>query len=192
MPFKGMHRLSTVSIPYEQLSTLSPAANRGQPPPIGAPSYTHHGSLMSCQLALLCAIGCIPQKDGAIITPAGHPRAIRAPGHAPEQDCIHTICPPQGVCGHIPHLHTTLIGAAGQKMSAWTPRHAIEEGVSRVRVSNDLETGAHGWVPEPDGTIPAGTGQPAAIRTPCHAVDIPAMAAQHASWPPTGHIPDGD
>src|SRR5229473_3111056 len=140
MPFKGMHRLSTVSIPYEQLSTLSPAANRGQPPPIGAPSYTHHGSLMSCQLALLCAIGCIPQKDGAIITPAGHPRAIRA------------------------------------------PRHAIEEGVSRVRVSNDLETGAHGWVPEPDGTIPAGTGQPAAIRTPCHAVDIPAMAAQHASW----------
>src|SRR5438132_10218992 len=79
MPFKDMHTLPTVRIPHEEFSALSPAATRGQPPPIGAPGHTHHGSLMSRQLLLLRAIGRIPRRDGAIITPAGHPRAIRAP-----------------------------------------------------------------------------------------------------------------
>src|SRR2546421_1744667 len=60
MPFKGMHALPTVHIPYEQLSALSPAATRGQPPPIGAPGHTHHGSLMSRQLPLQRASGRLP------------------------------------------------------------------------------------------------------------------------------------
>src|SRR5438034_2405963 len=192
MPFKGMYTLPTMRLPHEEYSALSPAATRGQPPPIGAPGHTHHDSLMSRQLLLLRAIGRIPQRDGAIITPAGHPRAIRAPGYAPEPGRVRTICPSQGVCGHIPHLHSTLKGAAGQQLSVWTPRHTIEDGVSGVGVPNDLETGAQGWVPEPDVTIRPATSQPAPIRTPCHAVYTPAMTAQHASRPPTGHLPDGD
>ena len=43
--------------------------------------------------------------------------------------------------------------------------------------------------------IPPGTGEQAPIRTPSHAVDIPAMAAQHPGWRPpssSGHLPDGD
>src|SRR2546429_2855632 len=184
MPFKGMHTLPAVRIPHEELSALSPAATRGQPPPIGAPGHAHHGSLMSCQLPLLRAIGRIPYIDGAITPPAGQARAIRALGHAPEQGRLRPICPPQGVCGHIPHLHATLKGAAGQQLSVWTPRQAKQESVSGVGVPHDLETGAQGWVPEPDGTIPPGTSQPAPLRTPCHAVDIPAMAAQHPGWRP--------
>src|SRR5262249_22522491 len=97
-----------------------------------------------------------------------------------------------GVCGHLPHLHAPLKGAAGQQLPVWTPGHAIEEGVSRVGVLNDLETGAQSWVPEPDGTIRPATSQQAPIRAPCHAVYTPAMAAQHPGWPPTGHIPEGD
>src|SRR5690242_11671447 len=95
MTFKGMHQLSTVRIPHEEFSALSPTATRGQPP-IAAPGHTHHDSLMSHQLPLLRAIGRIPHTDGAIITPAGEERAIRAPGHAPEPGRVRTICPPQG------------------------------------------------------------------------------------------------
>src|SRR5215472_1341114 len=126
----------------------------------------------------------IPYEALSALSPAatrGQPTPIRAPGHAPEQGRLHTIGPPQGVCGHIPYLHATLIGAAGQQLSVWTPRHAKEEGVSGVGVLNDLETGAQGWVPQPDSTIPPGTCEQAPIRTPCHAVDLPAMAAQRAS-----------
>src|SRR6266480_6037614 len=76
-----------------------------------------------------------------------------------------------------------------------TPGQAPEEGVGVVAVPDDLGTAPGGRLPEPDGIIPSGTGQPAPLRTPCHAVDIPAMAAQHPGWrppPSSGHIPDGD
>jgi hypothetical protein len=96
MPFKGMHWLSTVRIPHEEFSALSPAATRGQPPPIGAPGHTHHDSLMSHQLLLQRASGRLSQRDGAVITPAGEERAIRAPGYAPEPGRVRTICPAQG------------------------------------------------------------------------------------------------
>ena len=120
----------------------------------------------------LRAIRAVPQVDVAIIAPADHPRAIRAPGHATEPGRVR-LPDPTAACCHIPHLQSMLRGSAGQQLPVWTPRHAIEEGVSSVGVPNDLDTGARGWVPEPDGTLPPATGQPAAIRTPSHAVYTP-------------------
>src|SRR5215471_13403121 len=93
-PGLAHHRLRplpAVGIPYEELSALSAAANRGQSPPIKAPGHAHHDSLMSRQLLLQRANRRIPHIDGAIITPAGQARAIRAPGHAPEPDRVRTI-----------------------------------------------------------------------------------------------------
>src|SRR2546426_8590033 len=50
-------------------------------------------------------------------------------------------------------------GSAGQKLSIGTPGHTEEGGLGVVEVPQDLDTGAGGWVPEPDGIIPPGTGQ---------------------------------
>src|SRR2546426_5348521 len=82
-------------------------------------------------------------------------------------------------------------GSAGQKLSIGTPGHTEEGGLGVVEVPQDLDTGAGGWVPEPDGIIPPGTGQQAAIGTPPHAVHAPAMAAQHPGQRRTGHLPEG-
>ena len=53
-----------------------------------------------------------------------------------------------------------------------------------VTVADDLETAPAGPVPQPDGIIPAGTGQQAAIGTPPHATHAPRMAAPEL-WRPS-------
>jgi hypothetical protein len=87
----------------------------------------------------------IPHEEFSALSAAatrGQPPPIPAPGYAPEPGPVGTNRPPQGACGHIPHLHATLIGAAGQQLYVWTPRHTIEDGISEVGVPNGLETGA--------------------------------------------------
>src|SRR2546427_6151229 len=112
--------------------------------------------MMPRQLQQLRATRGVPQVYIAIIASTGQARAIRAPGHAPEPGRVRLPDPTAAARCHIPHLHSMQIGSAGQPLPVWTPRHAIELGVSRVEVPNDLETGARGRVPEPDGTIPPG------------------------------------
>src|SRR5207302_3693153 len=89
-----------------------------------------------------------------------------------------------GACGHIPHLHSMQIGSAGKPLPIGTPGHTGEAGLGVVEVPQDLDTGAGGWVPQPNGTIPPGTCEQAAIWTPRDAVHNPAMAAQHTGQRP--------
>ncbi len=169
----GRVALPAVGIPHEELPALSATTTGGQPHPIGAPGHAGDGSMMPQQPQQLRAIRGVPQVDVAIIAPADYPRAIGAPGHATDPGRVRLPDPTAASCCHIPHLQSMLRGSAGQQLPVWTPRHAIEEGVSRVGVPNDLDTGARGRVPEPDGTLPPATGEPAAIRTPSHAVYMP-------------------
>src|SRR5258708_32243560 len=83
------------------------------------------------------------------------------------------------------------MGSAGQPLPVWTPLHAIEDGVGVVEVPQDLDTVPGSWVPQPDGTIPPATGEPAAIGTPPHAVHDPAMATDPPACRATGPIHDG-
>src|SRR5437660_11255677 len=74
-----------------------------------------------------------------------------------------------------------------------TPGQAPEEGVGVVAVPDDLGTAPGGRLPEPDGIIPAGTGQHASIGTPCDPVHGPAMSTQHAARHPSSeafHLPE--
>src|SRR5207237_2805132 len=122
--------------------------------------------------------------------PADDSRPILNPGNATDPARELTADPALGALRHAPHLQATHIGSTGQEVPVRTPGHAIEEGVGVVEVPQDLDTGPGGWIPESDGTIPAGTGEEAIIGTPGQAVHSHAMAAQHASRPHTCHLPD--
>src|SRR5260221_11564918 len=124
-----------------------------------------------------------------MVPPADQPRPVRTPGHAMDPGRELTAHPAWGARGHIPHLQSTHIGSAGQEVPVRTPGHAIEEGVGVVEVPQDLDTGPGGWLPEPNGIVPPGTCEPAAIGTPPHAVHGPAMATQHPGPRSTCHLP---
>src|SRR2546421_693532 len=72
--------------------------------------------------------------------------------------------------------------AEASRIPSWL--QAREGGVGMVTVADDLETAPAGPVPQPDGIIPAGTGQQAAIGTPPHATHAPRMAAPEL-WRPS-------
>src|SRR3989441_6632018 len=85
MPQKGVHALPALRIPHEQLPGVSlplAAGARGQLRAVWAPDHARDDPLMPRQPQQLRAIRGVPQVDVAIIAPADHPRAIRAPGHA--------------------------------------------------------------------------------------------------------------
>src|SRR2546421_522092 len=94
----------------------------------------------------------------------------------------------------IPHeeLPTVVATAArGQPCAIRTPGQTEEDGVIRIEVPQDLDTGACDWVPQADGMIQSTTGEPTAIRTPRDAVHAPAMSAQHPGCRATFHLPQG-
>ena len=84
-----------------------------------------------------------------------------------------------------------MIARTGQKLPIWTPRHAIEEGVDVVRVSQNLPSFSRGRVPQPDGIVQPATGQKPAIRTPRHPKHEGAMASQQPGRGQAIQIPDG-
>src|SRR5258708_16843544 len=178
----GRVALPTVGIPHEELPAVSlpvAAATRGKPEAIGAPGHAPDNPVMPLQPQLLRATPGVPHIDVAITAPADQLRAIRAPGHATGPGWVRTTHPPWVRLGHVPHQHALQQGSAGQKLSIGTPGDAVEDGLGVLEVPQDLDTGAGSWVPQPDGTLPPGTCEQAAIGTPPHAVHEPAMYAQH-------------
>src|SRR6266849_10465816 len=134
MPHKGMHRLSAVYIPHEQLPAVSlplTAATRGQPGAIGAPGNARNASMMPRQPLELCPIRCVPHIHVAIITPADQPCPIGAEGHATDPGRELIAGPALGArcrC-HIPYLHTLQKGSVGQPLPVWTPGYPGENSV---------------------------------------------------------------
>src|SRR5438093_1540653 len=59
-----------------------------------------------------------------------------------------------------------------------TPGQAPEEGVGVVAVPDDLGTAPGGRLPEPDGMVPAATGQRASIWAPGHGLHLLRMPHQ--------------
>src|SRR6266571_3732572 len=116
MRFSHPHALPAVDIPHEELPALFATTTGGQPHPIGAPGHARDGPVMPHQPQELQAIRGVPQVDVAIIAPADHPRAIGAPGHATDPGCVGLPDPTAAACCYIPHLHSTLRGAAGQQL----------------------------------------------------------------------------
>src|SRR5256885_13448278 len=77
MLHKGMHRLSAVRIPHEQIPAISlplAAATRGKPGAIGAPGHARDASMMPRQPLEQPAIRGVPHIHMAIITPTDQPR----------------------------------------------------------------------------------------------------------------------
>src|SRR5438034_1321035 len=100
--------------------------------------------------------------------------------------------------GGIPHHQLPAVAQArarGQAGAIGTPGQTPEGGVGVVEVADDLQRAPGGTVPEPDGILPAGTGQHAAIGTPPYATHAPGMAVQQL-WRPSPsevfYLPEND
>src|SRR6266567_2865326 len=198
MRFSHPHALPALHLPpahhsvtastEHQLSTGSPAQRRDHP------GMARQGAI-ACPpgRVALPAVG-IPHEELPTVPAAAsraQPGAIPAPGHATDPGHLRTTHPPWVMLGHVPHQHALQKGSAGQKLSIGTPGHAGEDGLGVVEVPQDLDTDAGSGVPQPDGIIPPGTCESAAIGTPRDAVYVPAMPAQHPGRRRTGHIPEG-